>query len=89
MHHFPLKTSISTIKAICYPSLLKLKAAATDWGCQHETGAVDSYTNIIKHKYTGLKIFKSGLKIDDQIPYLGAIQIHWCLPTAVAKEYWK
>ena len=73
---FPLKPAISTIKAICYPFLIKFKAAATDWGCQHETGAVDIYTNIIKHKYTGLKIFKSGSQTDHQNSYLGAIQIH-------------
>ncbi|XP_065651315.1 uncharacterized protein LOC136079507 [Hydra vulgaris] len=68
----PLKPSISTVKSICYPSLLKFKTAATDWGCQHESGALDCYTNLIKDKHTELKISKSGLHIDHNNSYLGA-----------------
>nr|XP_047129247.1 uncharacterized protein LOC124809277 isoform X2 [Hydra vulgaris] len=68
----PLKPSISTVKSICYPSLLKFKTAATDWRCQHETCALDCYTNLIKDKHTGLKIYKSGLHIDHNNSYLGA-----------------
>ena len=66
------KPSQSLIKAVCYPHSTKFKTKATDWGCDHEKTAIETYLRTTKTNHSNMESSKCGLTISCQHPFLGA-----------------
>ena len=60
VHTDPHKPAISLIHAICYPESVKFKTAATEYGCEHEKMAVNTY-KLKQIKHQEMKITPAGL----------------------------
>ena len=69
-HTDPATPSLSLIMHVCHPDTVKFKTAATSWGCQHETDALEQYTKTSNHN--DLRVSQSGLVLSIEHPYFGA-----------------
>lgn len=69
-HTDPASPSLSMIMSICHPDTLRFKTAATLWGCEHETRALEQYKNASSHNQ--LSVSPAGLFISVDHPYVGA-----------------
>ena len=52
----PKNPSLSLLKAICYPQATKFSTAATQWGCQHEAIARETYCKIMSETHHWLRM---------------------------------
>ncbi|XP_035685431.1 uncharacterized protein LOC118422035 [Branchiostoma floridae] len=68
----PVSPSVSLIKRICYPEAYKFSTAATRWGCQHESTAINSYKEMQVKDHDSLKVGDSGFHIHAEHTFLGA-----------------
>ena len=66
----PANPSQSLVKPYVILSLL---VQGTDWGCKHEQTARDSYFKAIRKSHDGFQESESGLVLNLQWPYLGAL----------------
>ena len=65
--------SLSLIMSICHPEMFRFKTAATTWGCQHETVALDEYKNQESTHHRDLKVSPAGLyNISTIYPFIAA-----------------
>lgn len=48
--------SQSLIKSICYPESHRFSTKATEWGCEHEKTAIDTYTNQYESLHSGFSV---------------------------------
>ena len=48
-HTDPASPSLSLIMSICHPDTVRFKTAATSWGCEHETSALEQYKKASGH----------------------------------------
>ena len=62
----------SIIKQVCYPDSIKFKAAATAWGCEHESSARVAYINLMEFSHTAFFCKESGLVVSLTHPFIGA-----------------
>ena len=60
------------IKSICYPQLFKFTSKATDYGCQKEGLAINTYANAMSQKHKDSTIAHSGVFIDKLHPWIHA-----------------
>lgn len=69
----PDKPSNSVIKQICFPE--KVSTTAINWGQRHEKTALQSYAQLLnaaQPPHTGLSVQRTGLRIAEEKPFLGA-----------------
>ena len=71
-HTDPAMPSQSLVKAICYPEAYKICTQATQWGCQHETFALEQYTSSQSSKHQVFSVKNCGLFLNPKWPHLGA-----------------
>ena len=64
--------SVSLVKKLCYPEAYRFSSAATVWGCEHESAAVDEFLEWFVVDHTDIQYCKSGLVVNEKFPFLGA-----------------
>ena len=69
-HTDPASPSLSLIMSICHPDTVRFKTAATSWGCEHETSALEQYKKASGHDQRSVS--PVGLFISVEHPYVGA-----------------
>jgi len=73
------KPSVSLLKTICYPHILKFYSEACEYGQQHEgdgqqhkADALHVYSDNMKITHPFFEFQKSGLVLDTENPFIGA-----------------
>jgi hypothetical protein len=66
----PANPSKSLILSVCHPEIFRFSNEATRWGCQHESIALEVFSNRSHHE--DMKVEKCGLFISSDHPFLGA-----------------
>ena len=71
-HTDPNKPSKSLIQRICYPQSYKFHTAATRWGCEHESVALQAYEVYLRISHDEPAVSSTGLNLNPRYPHLGA-----------------
>lgn len=64
--------SVSLLKSICYPQLMKFYSKACEYGRQHEDDALRVYRDGMQNDHNCFELKKSGLVLDPDNPFIGA-----------------
>ena len=71
VHTNPHQPSLSVVRRICYSEEYKFTSKATQYGCENERDARETYKVAMAH-HVGFSTQPCGFFVDQEIPYLGA-----------------